>query len=92
MPKLGGSNEENYRNCSGYIGLGVAGKDHMAPAKVSPAFEKMKGLVGTWEGKNSMHGKEETTKVIYELTSGGTAIVEKIRSWISYGDGYCLCR
>jgi len=56
-----------------------AGTDHEhKPAQVTPEFEKMKALVGTWEGKTMMNGKEENLKVVYELTSGGTAIVEKM--------------
>src|SRR4051812_23732263 len=47
-------------------------------AKVSKDFESLKGLVGTWEGKTKMEGKEHDTKVTYELTSGGTAIAEKL--------------
>lgn len=59
--------------------LAFAEHDHTMPTpKVSPTFEKLKGLVGTWEGTTKMNGKEEPTKVIYELTSGGTAIIEKI--------------
>lgn len=38
----------------------------------------MKALVGTWQGKNTMNGKEENTTVTYELTSNGTALVEKL--------------
>lgn len=57
--------------------IAFAEHEHMAP-KPSPEFEKLKGLVGTWEGKTTMNGKEETTKVTYELTSGGTAIIEKM--------------
>lgn len=51
--------------------------DHPAPA-LSPAFESLKSIVGVWEGTNKMSGKEEPMKVTYELTSGGTAIVEKL--------------
>jgi hypothetical protein len=47
-------------------------------AKVSANFENLKVLVGTWEGKSTMDGKEQKTKVTYELTSGGTALVEKL--------------
>jgi hypothetical protein len=62
--------------CSASIAL--AGNEHEhAPAKVSPAFESMKSLIGTWEGKTKMDGKEQDLKVTYELTSGGTAIIEK---------------
>jgi hypothetical protein len=56
-----------------------AGEEHAhPPVKVSPQFENMKALVGTWKGTTKMGGKEETMKVTYELTSGGTAIIEKL--------------
>jgi hypothetical protein len=58
--------------------IAFAGNEHHTPAKVSPEFENMKGLLGTWEGKSTMDGKEMDVKVTYELTSGGTAIVEKM--------------
>ena len=50
------------------------------PAPVMPKdFETLKKLVGTWEGKAKMHSdKEEDVTVVYELTSGGTAITEKL--------------
>lgn len=60
------------------VSVANAGNEHdHAPVQVSPEFESMKGLVGTWEGKTTMHGKEQQLKVIFELTSAGTAIIEK---------------
>jgi len=48
------------------------------PVAHSKDFEKMKGLVGVWNGKGMDMGKEmEQLKVIYELTSAGNAIVER---------------
>ena len=58
--------------------VALADNHEHKPAKVSPEFESMKALVGTWEGKAKVHGKDETVKVVYELTSGGTTIVEKL--------------
>ena len=55
-----------------------AGQEGHQPPKVSPEFEKLKALVGTWEGTAMMHGKEEKVKVTYALTSGGTALVETL--------------
>jgi len=40
-------------------------------------FEKMKELVGVWEGTADMGKGMETLKVAYELTSAGNAILEK---------------
>jgi len=44
----------------------------------SSDFEKMKELVGVWEGKGDMGTGVETFKVTYELTSAGNAIVERL--------------
>jgi hypothetical protein len=44
----------------------------------SKDFEKMKELVGVWEGKSDMGKGPETIKATYELTSGGNAIVERL--------------
>ena len=51
--------------------LGAAGADDK-PAK-DARFEKLKTLVGEWEGDTS-NGKAHLT---YELVSGGTALVER---------------
>ena len=57
-----------------------AGEKHEhTPAAMPRQFETLKQLLGTWEGKSQMGDKgEQTVQVIYELTSGGTAIVEKL--------------
>ncbi|MGE0617094.1 MAG: hypothetical protein AB7P04_15800 [Bacteriovoracia bacterium] len=55
-----------------------AGKDHHAPAPMPKEFDSLKALVGTWEGTTMMEGKEMKATTTYELTSGGTAIVEKL--------------
>jgi hypothetical protein len=56
-----------------------AGPEHdMPPVKVTPEFENLKGLVGTWEGTTKKGGQDQSVKVTYELTSGGTAILEKL--------------
>ncbi len=44
----------------------------------SPAFEKMKQLVGSWEGTMDMGRGPETVMASYKLTSGGSAIIETI--------------
>jgi hypothetical protein len=48
-----------------------------APITHSKDFERMKELVGTWEGKIDMGKGMELLKVTYELTSAGNAIVER---------------
>jgi hypothetical protein len=40
-------------------------------------FEKMKELVGAWEGKMDTGKVMEPIRVVYELTSAGNAIVER---------------
>lgn len=48
------------------------------PPVMPKDFDTLKELVGTWEGTGMMNGKEEKVSVVYELTSGGTAIAEKV--------------
>ncbi len=44
----------------------------------SEAFERMKGLVGSWEGTMDMGKGPEQITASYKLTSGGSAIVETV--------------
>ena len=44
----------------------------------SKDFEKMKELVGVWEGTTDMGKGTQTIKATYELTSGGNAILERL--------------
>jgi len=55
-----------------------AGEGQMgAPVTHSKDYDRMKGLVGVWEGRVDMgHGMEQL-KVVYDLTSAGNAIVER---------------
>jgi len=48
-----------------------------APVTHSKDFEKMKELVGVWEGKADTGKGPEQLKASYELTSAGNAIVER---------------
>jgi len=48
-----------------------------APVTHSSDFERMKTLVGAWEGKSDMGKGMEMLKVTYELTSAGNAILER---------------
>jgi hypothetical protein len=51
---------------------------HTAP-KISAALEQIKSLEGKWQGTSSGHGKEgEPASVEYRVTSGGTAVEEKL--------------
>src|SRR5690348_4609403 len=54
-------------------------EDGKMPAPKMPAeFDKLKALVGTWKGTANMHGKPENVTNTFELTSAGSAILEKI--------------
>jgi hypothetical protein len=50
---------------------------HPTP-KTSKGFETMKSWVGQWEGTTGTGDKMQTATVTYELTSGGTAIMERL--------------
>lgn len=54
-----------------------AGEQRGAPVAHSKDFDRMKTLVGVWEGKADTGKGMEPFKVTYELTSAGNAIVEK---------------
>jgi len=48
------------------------------PYMGSKAFERMKDLVGVWEGTSNMPKEGEKVKVEYRLSSGGSTIVETL--------------
>ena len=55
-----------------------AGEYQSAPYKGSPEFERVKQLVGAWEGTSGMGKAGEKTRVEYRLTAGGSALVESL--------------
>lgn len=55
-----------------------AGSDGHPAVQIPKRFEAMKPLLGTWEGRNKMGNEEHDMTVVYELTSGGTAITERL--------------
>ncbi len=57
--------------------LAFAGEKMGPPVAHSKDFDRMKELVGAWEGKADMGNGMEQLKITYELTSAGNAIVEK---------------
>ncbi|MBI2871468.1 MAG: hypothetical protein HYY14_07165 [Candidatus Omnitrophica bacterium] len=58
--------------------ISKAAEEEMPPRPPSSAeFERLKGLVGEWEGTSVKDGKEEKVKVRYELTSGGSVLLER---------------
>ena len=60
-----------------------AGDYQSSSYKESPEFERVKQLVGTWEGTSDMGKAGEKNRVEYRLTSSGSALVETL----STGDG-----
>ncbi len=56
--------------------LPVHAEEMPKPYVGSEAFERMKQLVGTWEGTMDMGKGPQKMKTEYRLTSGGSAIVE----------------
>src|SRR5687768_12078385 len=67
--------------CAGLLMAGVlitsAGEPVKSAAKSSPEFERMKSLVGTWQGTADMgQGPVEMT-VQYRLLAGGTVLEER---------------
>ncbi len=56
----------------------IAGQISNAPKTGSPELEKIKQLAGTWEGSHAMGDKIEKMTVEYEVTGGGSAVVEKL--------------
>jgi hypothetical protein len=57
---------------------GALGAQMKPPATVTnPAFEQLKSLTGTWEGKKD---HDEPVKVTYELVSNGSVLMERLDS------------
>ena len=60
---------------------GMSGKEKPAanesPSKAQAAFDKLKTLVGKWDGKRYDNAK---VKLSYELISNGTCLLERLNS------------
>ena len=69
---------------AGLLGLVIgplaasSGEYQMGSVTHSKDFEKMKELVGVWEGTTDMGKGTVAIKATYELTSAGTAILERL--------------
>jgi hypothetical protein len=63
-----------------FLGLftSYAGESPTLPYSGSKEFERMKGLVGVWEGTSNMPQEGAKVRVEYRLSSGGSAIVETL--------------
>ena len=55
-----------------------AGEHPSAPYTGSPEFERMKQLVGVWEGTADMGKPGDKVRVEYRLSAGGSALVETL--------------
>ena len=63
-----------------FVGLSMAyaGEHTLPPYSGSKEFERMKELVGAWEGTSNMPQGGERVRVEYRLSSGGSAVVETL--------------
>lgn len=61
-----------------------AGEQMGATVTHSRDFDKMKELVGAWEGNMDMGKGMTQVKVIYDLTSAGNAIVERFAAGLPH--------
>ena len=66
--------------CVLFVGsvVAYAGEGPGAPYSGSKEYERMKQLVGVWEGTSNMGKEGQPIKVEYRLTAGGSAIVETL--------------
>jgi hypothetical protein len=58
--------------------VAYAGEGQGAPYSGSKEYERMKQLVGVWEGTSNMGKEGQPIRVEYHLTAGGSAIVETL--------------
>jgi len=62
----------------GGLFMAYAGEHSNLPYSGSKEFERMKALVGGWEGTANMPKEGEKVRVEYRLSSGGSYIVETL--------------
>ena len=53
----------------------LRGQEMHSPTNSSPAFDQLKSLAGTWEGKK---GSGALVKVTYEVVSNGSVVMERM--------------
>jgi hypothetical protein len=58
------------------LGGNLAAQMQPPVAASSPAFDQLKSLAGTWEGKNS----KGVVQVTFEVVSNGSAVMERLQS------------
>jgi hypothetical protein len=61
-----------------HVWMSEAGEYKVDAVTHSRDFEKMKELVGVWQGTTDMGKGPQTIKATYELTSAGSAILERL--------------
>lgn len=67
----------NIRQCLGlFLALICLAAVGLATSKSQPEFDKLKSLVGTWQGKKS---DGTPLHISYKLVSGGSAVMESIQ-------------
>ena len=66
------------------LGAYVSADEGHPVAQMPKEFDMVKNLVGTWEGSNKMGDKQMPMTVTYELTSGGTAVAERLAPGTSH--------
>jgi hypothetical protein len=66
--------------CLLFVGsfVAYAGEGRGAPYSGSKEYERMRGLIGAWEGTSNMGKEGQPVRVEYRLTAGGSAIVETL--------------
>lgn len=52
--------------------------DHKKGQDKNTALDRFKQLAGEWVGKGTHSGMEHDARIVYKVTSGGTAVVETI--------------
>ncbi len=60
------------------LSVAYAGEAPGTPYTGSQGFERMKSLVGAWEGTGAMSKEGGKVRVEYRLSSGGSAVVETL--------------
>lgn len=54
------------------------GEMQLPPDNSSPELQRIKSLAGKWATESSMFGKKEKLYTEYEVTAGGSAVLERI--------------
>jgi outer membrane lipoprotein-sorting protein len=58
--------------------MGLQAQEGKKPANNNAALDRFKQLAGEWVGTGNHGGKEHHARIVYKVTSGGSAVVETI--------------